>query len=144
MARRTIREKKEERIDPETGEVVKTTNVIILDNRAGDINFIKVFRAFTDSVIRDLEIENGKAKLLIWFMGQIQDLKPNQIPMIVAPVYQIANELKCSEVGIRKWLAFLIAKKYIKRHEIAGHMVQNTYIVNPDFLLKGTLDKVKR
>ena len=143
LAKRTIRKQTTETISPD-GEIIRTQHAIIVDSKALDKNFIKVFKCFTSTVIQDLEIENGKAKLLIWFMDQIQNIAPNQIPVVVCPVEDIAEELKCSEVAVRKWLAFLIKKGYIKRKMRSnGRIQQNTYIINHTYFYRGVVNKME-
>jgi len=139
--RKVIKESSSEVISPDTGEIVRTTHhALIVDNKPRDRDFIKVFKAFTSSVLQDLEIENGKAKLLIWFMDRIQGLKPSQEHIIVAGIDEIAKDLNCSEVAVRKWLAFLISKDYIHRYlKSTGKVVRDTYVVNKQYMFRGVV-----
>ena len=139
MSKRTVH-RIEERIDGETGEIVKRDYAIIIDKIKGDADFVKVFKCFTMRVIEDLEIESGKAKLLFWFIDQVQDMKVNQTQLIIATVKMMSIDLRCAEVSIRLWLSFLINKGYIKRHLTPdGKILCNTYIVNQNYVIKGKL-----
>ena len=139
MSKRTVH-RIEERIDGETGEIVKRDYAIIIDKIKGDADFVKVFKCFTMRVIDDLGIESGKAKLLFWFIDQVQDMKVNQTQLIIATVKMMSTDLRCAEVSIRLWLSFLINKGYIKRHLTPdGKVLCNTYIVNQNYVIKGKL-----
>ena len=142
MSKRII-QKTEERIDALTGEIVRNGYVVMVDKPKGDTDFVKVFKCFTMRVIEDLEIESGKAKLLFWFIDQVQDMKVNQTQLIIATVKMMSIDLRCAEVSIRLWLSFLINKGYIKRHLTPdGKILCNTYIVNQNYVIKGKLSDV--
>ena len=139
MAKRVIH-KSEERVDSETGEIVRTGYAIIVDRPNGDKDFVKVFKCFTQKVLEDLEIENGKAKLLFWFIDRVQGMRINQEPVIIATVEMISDDLKCAEISVRKWLAVLIEKGYVKRCLTPkGKILHNMYIINPGFVIKGNI-----
>ena len=144
--RRTLVRRKEERTDMRTGEVYPDrVYSMILDNIPVDTGYVKVFKAFTNNVIKDLGIESGKAKLLFWFMDQIQEGRMNQLPIVLAPVDMVAQQLKCSEIAVRKWLRFLIEKKYIWKHtQPNGKIIFNAYVVNPEFIIKGKLSDLNK
>lgn len=143
MAKRVVH-KSEERVDSKTGEIVRTGYAIIVDRPKGDKDFVKIFKCFTQKVLDDLEIESGKAKLLFWFIDQVQEMKINQEPVIIATVEMISNDLKCAEISIRKWLALLIEKGYIRRHLTPnGKILHNMYIINPGFVIKGKLSDME-
>ena len=139
MSKRTVH-RIEERIDGETGEIVKRDYAIIIDKIKGDADFVKVFKCFTMRVIDDLGIESGKAKLLFWFIDRVQGMRINQEPVIIATVEMISDDLKCAEISVRKWLAVLIEKGYVKRCLTPkGKILHNMYIINPGFVIKGKL-----
>jgi len=143
MGKRVIH-KSEERVDNETGEIVRTGYAIIVDRPKGDINFVKVFKCFTQKVLDDLEIESGKAKLLFWFIDQVQEMRINQEPVIIATVEMISDDLGCAEISVRKWLAVLIEKGYVKRRLTPkGKILHNMYIINPGFVIKGKLSDIE-
>lgn len=139
MSKRTVY-KTTEHIDIHTGELVRSGYTIMVDKVKGDVDFVKVFKCFTVRVLEDLEIENGKAKLLFWFIDQIQDMKVNQTQTIHASADMISNDLGCAVVSVRLWLSFLIKKEYIKRQlKPNGKVLCNSYIVNPEYIIKGKL-----
>lgn len=143
MSKRTVY-KKSEHVDGNTGELVRSEYTIMVDKIKGDVDFVKVFKCFTMRVLEDLEIENGKAKLLFWFIDQIQDMRINQKPVILASAEMISKDLGCAVVSVRLWLSFLIKKGYISRHLTPdGKVLCNSYIVNPEYVIKGklTIDK---
>ena len=143
MSKRTVH-RIEERIDGETGEIVKRDYAIIIDKIKGDADFVKVFKCFTMRVIDDLGIESGKAKLLFWFIDQVQDMRVNQSQIIIASVEMMSEDLKCAAVSVRKWLSFLIEKGYIKRHLTpSGKILQNTYTINQEYVIKGKLSDIE-
>lgn len=144
MAKRTIH-KTEERIDPATGEIVKSGYVIMIDKPKGDEDFIKVFKCCTQAVLADLGIENGRAMLLFWFMNQVHNLKINQLPMVVATTDMMSKDLGCSEISIKRWLSFLIEKGFIKRYYTpTGRIIYNNYIINPSYMIKGKLSQMEK
>ena len=139
MSKRVVH-KSEERVDPNTGEIVSSKYAVIVDKKSQDKDFVKVFRAFTRTVLRDLEIESGRAKLLFWFIDQIQDMRPNQTQIVIAPVKMISKALTCSDVSIKRWLTHLIKKQYILRHtQPDGTIINNTYVINNKYIIKGVL-----
>ena len=143
MVKRVIH-KSEERVDSETGEIVRTGYAVIVDRSKGDTNFVKVFKCFTQKVLDDLEIESGKAKLLFWFIDQVQGMRINQEPVIVATVEMISDDLGCAEISARKWLAVLIEKGYVKKCLTPkGKVLHNMYIINPGFVIKGKLSDIE-
>lgn len=143
MGKRTVH-KAEERIDVKTGELVRSTSTIMVDKPKGDVDFVKVFKCFTQRVHEDLEIENGKAKLLFWFIDQVQDMRVNQVAVVHASADMISADLGCAVVSVRLWLSFLIKKGYIKRQfKPNGKVLCNSYIVNPEYIIKGKLVRDK-
>lgn len=144
MGKRIIH-KSDERIDAGTGEIVRSSYAIIVDKKHSDNDFVKVFKCFTQKVLDDLEIESGKAKLLFWFIDQVQDLKVNQMPIIVASVNKISKDLGCANISVYKWLSLLIEKGYISKFkESDGKILQNTYRINPAFIIKGKLSEMEQ
>ena len=143
MSKRTVH-RTEEVIDSETGNIVRSVYTVMVDKPKGDIDFVKVFKCFTMRVIEDLGIENGKAKLLFWFIDQVQGMRINQIPIVVANAEMMSNDLGCAVVSVRKWLSFLIDRGYILRHVAPnGKILRNAYYVNPEYVLKGKLIRDK-
>ena len=144
MAKRTIR-KSEERIDAATGEIVRSGYVIMVDKPKGDDGFVKVFKCFTQKVLDILGVENGRAMLLFWFINQIQDLRVNQIPIIMATTEMMSDDLGCSEISIKRWLSFLIEHDFISRRLTPkGKIMPNTYIINPAYIIKGKLSEMEK
>ena len=129
MGKRVIH-KSEERVDSETGEIVRTGYAIIVDRPNGDKDFVKVFKCFTQKVLDDLEIENGKAKLLFWFLNQHRNIRKGQKCLIIATVEMMSDDLGCAKISVSRWISFLIKNGYIKRHlSPSGQRINNIYEV---------------
>ena len=72
---------------------------------------------------------------LFWFIDQIQDIKPNQEPIVIANPEEIAEALGKSRRTINRHLKLLIEHDYIK--QIINR--QFMYLVNPELIFKGIL-----
>ncbi len=120
-------------VDTETGEVVPVIGII---PEARDANFVKVFKVLTERVIKDLKAGiNGAVYTLFWFIDQIQDMKPNQEPIVIANPEDIAEALGKSRRTINRHLKLLIEHGYIKQIMSRQFM----YLVNPELIFKGVL-----
>lgn len=119
-------------VDLQTGEVLRSI-CIIPEERDGE--FVKVFRLFTEKVIKDLRTIGKAINTLMWFIDRIQDLPPNSDPVVVALPEVIAKELGISKRTVKRHLRVLKEYGYIeqikKRHYV--------YRVNPRMVFKGVL-----
>lgn len=123
----------EKYVNLETGEVVSVIGII---PEQRDANFVKVFKVLTERVIRDLKAGiNGAVYTLFWFIDQIQDMKPNQEPIVIANPEDIAEALGKSRRTIERHLQLLIEHDYIE--QIMNR--QFMYLVNPELIFKGVL-----
>jgi DNA-binding transcriptional ArsR family regulator len=121
--------KMEELVNIETGEV----EVIGIIKEPRNANSVKVF---TGQVLKDLKTGiDGAVYTLFWFIDQIQDIKPNQEPIVIANPEEIAEALGKSRRTINRHLKLLIEHDYIK--QIMNR--QFMYLVNPELIFKGIL-----
>jgi len=128
----------EETFDAETGEHKVTKHFVIVD-KSTDTDYIKLYKACTRSVLKDLQgHESIKLKVLWWFLDQLQD-KPYGKLQIYASTEELAHHLHCSDIAIKKARAFLIKEKYIFRYVEPGtkKVSKNYYILNPEYVHKG-------
>ncbi len=125
--------KKKDIIIEDTGEYILLNKPQKFDN-----GFVQIYRACTDIVIEDLQIDDGRLRLLFWFIKRVQDfVQLNQEPVVLARVKTMAKDLNASVQSIRRWLAVLIERGYIQRHFQGGQVMYNTYVVNKDYIYKG-------
>jgi len=119
-------------VDLKTGEVLQTI-CIVPEERDGE--FVKVFKLFTEKVIRDLKTIGGAISTLMWFIDKIQSFPPNSDPVIIALPEEIARDLGISKRTVKRHLKILKEHGYIeqvrKRHY--------AYRVNPRMVFKGVL-----
>ena len=126
-------QKVEKLVNIETGEVVSVIGII---PEVRDANFVKVFKVLTERVLKDLKAGiNGAVYTLFWFIDQIQDMKPNQEPIVIANPEDIAEALGKSRRTINRHLKLLIEHNYIE--QIINR--QFMYRVNPALIFKGVL-----
>lgn len=128
----------EEVIDPDTGDVVGRKNFLIVDKSA-DTDYVKLYKACTRAVLNDLQgNESIKLKVLWWFLDKLQDGPFGKFP-IYASTGELAKQLGCSEVAIKKARAYLLKHKYLFRHvETSSKKVaRNYYVLNPKYVHKG-------
>ncbi|MDQ7032702.1 MAG: replication/maintenance protein RepL [Desulfonauticus sp.] len=139
MAKKKIRIT-EERIDPQTGEIISVKQFLIVDKNK-DKDFIKVYKACTKKVLTDLQAhESIKLKMLWWFMDRLHE-RPFGEPQIYVSTKELAVQLNCSEIAIKKARTFLLKEGYIIRYTepSSGKMSRNYYILNPDYVFKGNI-----
>ena len=140
---KTIKKKTADVIDHDTGEIRTSIETITVYKDKGDKGFIKIFRACTDAVLKDLEVDDGRLRLLFWFIKQVQDkIETNSEHIIIAHVNSIAKELNTSDMSVRRWLQILIERGYIKRHRQDKKVIYNTYEINKNYIYKGVLSKM--
>jgi hypothetical protein len=92
-----------------------------------DRNFIKVFHAFTESLLRDKELALGPIKLLFWIMSQLE----NGSIEFYMHYSVIKEELDVSTDTYYRWVKALTKKGIIKK------VRPNIYQVNPACVVKG-------
>jgi len=131
-----IPSKKEQLLNPKTGEVV-TAIAIIPEQK--DKDFVKMFKLMSTKVIQDLKAGgiNGATDTLFWFIDQIQEMEPNQDPVVLADPQTIADDLGTGERTVYRHLKLLMEYGYIEQIKKRHHV----YRVNPTMLFKGTLSK---
>lgn len=129
---RIIPDESKKLIDLQTGEVFRSI-CIIPEERDG--NFVKVFKLFTEKVIKDLRAIGKAINTLMWFIDKIQDLPPNTDPIVVALPEEIAKELGISKRTVKRHLRVLKERGYIEQIR-RRHYV---YRVNPRMIFKGVL-----
>ena len=128
----------EEVVDTNTGEVTLTSFFTIVDKDEG-YDFVKVYRAFTRKVMADLQgKESVKARMLWWFVDQLQD-RPYGKLQIYASTTELACQLNCSIISIKKARAFLVKEGYITKYmeKVSRKTARNYYELNPKYVHKG-------
>ncbi len=131
-----IRTKLKESVSPE--RVEREVETIIFGNPKHDSNFTKLYPALFKAVMDDLSINNGRLRLLWFFIAKIQDLKPNQEPLIVVNLQEMAAALQTTARSVQSYLGHLIKRGYIfRKRDSTGKVYPNTYILNPEFVFKG-------
>jgi len=92
-----------------------------------DKNFIKVFHAFTESLLKDKELALGPIKLLFWIMSQLE----NGSIEFYMHYSVIKEELNVSTDTYYRWVKALTKKGIIKK------VRPNIYQINPACVVKG-------
>jgi Firmicute plasmid replication protein (RepL). len=122
-------------VNKDTGEEIEVIGII---PEYRDANFVKIFQVFTKKVVEDLKIGlNGALYTLMWFIDQIQGMKVNQEPIIVAHPDKIAFDLNISKRTAERHLRRLEKHGYIEQVENVCHV----YRINPRWVFKGVLRK---
>jgi len=135
MTRRIVPKDRKQYIDPKTGEIV---NTIALIPEARDKNFVKVFKLMTTRVVKDLKAGiDGAVYTLFWLIDKVQEMQPNQDPIVITDPETIAKDLGMSKRTIYRHLITLKKYGYIKQIKKNRHI----YRVEPTMIYKGTLQK---
>lgn len=116
---------KQQAIDPKTGEIKDI--LLIGTPEEFDKNFVKVFHAFTEKLIKDTELAGKAIRLLFWILSEL-DYGRIEFYMHIP---EVAKELNVSDKTIRNWRNILIDKGIIKK--IKPHIYQ----INPACIVKG-------
>jgi len=116
---------KQQAIDPKTGEIKDI--LLIGAPEEFDKNFIKVFHAFTETLIEKEDIAGKAIRLLFWIM---KELETGRIEFYMHP-QDVANELKVTRVTIYNWIRTLTKYGIIKK------VKPNLYQINPACVVKG-------
>jgi hypothetical protein len=134
---KTIR--RTERNDPITGEILSTveTTVIGTPMKYRDKDFLKVFPAFFASFLRELQIDDGKPRLILYLMYKAHELKSDSDNVIYAPNKELMEHLAISKPTLIRYINDLIRINFIER---LGPRVP-AYRINPEMVYKGTLHK---
>jgi len=127
------------RIDPVTGEVLEIETIVI--GRAGGVDkdgdFVKVFPALFLSFLRELKIDDGKARLVMLLIYKASKMTANSDNVVFAPNEDLMTELNISRGTLIRYIAELCKLKIIKR--VQPRMP--AYEINPNMIYKGTLSK---
>ena len=116
---------KQQTIDPETGEL---KNILLIGNpEEFDRNFVKVFHAFTEALIKDDDIAGKAIRLLFWIMKQ---LETGSIEFYMH-YSVIKEELGISTDTYYRW------KKTLENKGIIKKVRPNIYMINPACVVKG-------
>ena len=116
---------KQQTIDPITGEI---KNILLIGNpEEFDKNFVKVFHAFTEALIKDEDIAGKAIRLLFWIMKQLE----NGSIEFYMHYSVIKEELGISTDTYYRWKKTLESKGIIKK------VRPNIYMINPACIVKG-------
>ena len=136
-----IRETTHETIH-EDGTVERTKQTVVIGSKTHERDFLKIYPLFCEVLAEDLRLRNGRLRLFLWFVTQIRDLKPNQEPIVLARLDEMANALQADKRTIQRYLKHLLEKRYLIRYRGQdGKPYPNTYVVNPELIYKGCLAK---
>ena len=127
---------KQQSIDPQTGEIKE---ILLIGNpEEFDKDFVKVFHAFTETLLEKEEIAGKAIRLLFWIMKQLQN---GSIEFYMYPK-GVAEELKVTRVTIYNWIRTLTKNKIIRK------IKPNLYQLNPACVVRGKghklLDEFKK
>ena len=119
-----------ELVDTETGETVRTIEVIPEVREKG---WGKVYQTMSRKVLKDLKASlNGATDVLWYFIDRLIAAEPfNSNPEMYAHTDQIAEATGQSGPTIRRHIKMLIEHKYLIRIRI------HLYKINPDFIFVG-------
>jgi hypothetical protein len=126
---------KQQTID-ENGEL---HDILLIGNpEEFDRNFVKVFHAFTEALLKNEKIAGKAIRLLFWIMSQLE----NGSIEFYMHYSVIKEELGVSRATYHNWVKTLIEEGIIKK------VRPNIYQVNPACVVKGKghtlLDEFKR
>ena len=116
---------KQKAIDSYTGEIKE---ILLIGNpEEYDKNWVKVFHAFTEGLLRDEDIAGKAIRLLFWI---IKELEMDRIEFYMhAPT--VAKELNVTERTVRTW------RKTLEQKGIIRKIKPNLYQLNPACVVKG-------
>ncbi len=128
-----------QRIDQNTGEVIQDIETITIGHpgRPVDLNFLKVYPAFFSSFLKQLKIDDGKARLVLFLMFKAIELKTDSDNVIIAKNDEIMKALNISKPTLLSYIKQLCELKVIER--LSPRMP--VYRINPNMIYKGTLTK---
>lgn len=112
-------------VDPNTGEVLDFRVYGVSEEF--DINYSKIFHAFTEALLNDDEIMGKAIRLLFWITGQI---KKDEIEFFMT-YDAVKRDLNVSRSTYYRWKETLENKRIIQR------VSNSIYRLNPACIVKG-------
>lgn len=100
-----------------------------------DFHFLKVFPAFFYSFLKVLGVEDGRARLVLYFMYKAQKEKVDGDNCVMITNNELMKALKISKPTLIKYINNLIETGFIKRLYPRTPL----YALNPNMVYKGSL-----
>ena len=127
---------KQQTIDSNTGELKE---ILLIGNpEEFDKDFVKVFHAFTETLLEKEDIAGKAIRLLFWIMKQLEN---GRIEFYMYP-QDVADELGVTRVTIYNWI------RTLNKYRIIRKIRPNLYQLNPACVVKGKghtlLDEFKK
>jgi len=128
-----------QRIDQKTGEIIQDIETITIGHpgRPMDLNFVKVYPAFFSSFLQQLNIDDGKARLVLFLIFKAMEMRTDSDNVVIAKNDEIMKALKISKPTLLNYLKQLCKLNVIER--LGPRMP--VYRINPNMIYKGTLTK---
>jgi len=123
----------EEKVNIETGELSVHHKTISYTLKK-EPEFAKLY--FKD--ICNLQLLSSSCHLVFWQIAEIMDYKTNEVVLVKSIKDKIATKLKCSIKLVEKCVDELYRKEFLFRTE------RSTYVVNPNYICKGTWADVEK
>lgn len=116
------------------------TEVIGYAEKPKDYDFLKVFPAFFYSFIEQLGIDDGRGRLVLYFMYKAHQLPTDSDNVVYAPNEELEKIIDISRPTLLRQINHLIKIKFIKR------LTPRTpnYRVNPEMIYKGNVQNYYR
>jgi hypothetical protein len=111
-------------LNPETGEIMDVDAIVYLygKGKPTDRNFVKVFHAFLDDVLKDKEVMAGPFRLMAYIWTE--KLDRDRLDFHLTAREAIVN-LGITERTFYRWLSILLKKGYLRR------ISANYYVLRP-------------
>lgn len=134
---------KNERIDPATGEVLSSSEKVSIvaigsPKPDKDQQYVRIYPAFFSSFLEELGIDDGKARMVLYFVYRAMQLPPESNNEIIAMNEDLMRILKISRPTLFKYLNDLIALGIIKRK----HPRMPVYVIEREMIYRGSVVKM--
>lgn len=105
-------------------------------DRVYDEEFLKVYPAFFSSFLHQLKIDDGKARLVLYFMYKASKLPMNSDSMVNVPTKELMEAIGVSKPTILKYINELLELCIITRR----YPRLPLYQVDPTLFYRGNLE----
>lgn len=138
MGNSTIIREREKTTTLPDGTIETDKQVILIGNPKADRDFVKLFPAVFKSVTDDLCKDDGRLRLLWFFIAKVAKMKVNDYPVVIVTIEEMARALAVKPLSIKIYRKTLIQRGYIAYMKSStGQKLVNCYVVNPDMVYKG-------
>ena len=124
----------------ESGEIKRTIDVTVMGKPAKwekDGQFLKVYPAFFESFLQDLQIEDSRLKLVVYLMSEAMKLQVNSDNAVYIDTAKASEAIGISQRSLYRCIKALGAVGFIS--QVSPR--QTLYILNPEMVYKGNLVK---